>query len=125
LNSLFIPIPQNQKTTPFLFSGCRKKDAASSHTFFLCLLSDVAPDDLADVPEVRSLPGRIEAILLFVILKMRSLGAAVHAHDIPAPAVLLLQQAGAAAKGAVLQGEHFMDIHLVFSHRRGRGAPED
>ena len=57
------------------------------------------------------LPGGIGAVFRLPVLKMGGLSAAVNTHDIPALAVLFLQQSCSAAERAVLQGKLFVNVH--------------
>ena len=65
-------------------------------------LVGIGAHDLADVPEMGGLAGGFLTFLRRTVLEGRRLGAAVHAHHIPAPAVLLLEQSRAAAEGTIL-----------------------
>ena len=68
-----------------------------------CLFADIAPNDFADVPEMCGLLSGLCALLSITEFHSGGLCAAVHAHHIPAPVVLFLQQAGPSAKRAILQ----------------------
>ena len=76
-------------------------------------VSHATAHDFSEVPHLRRRTGSGRPVFRFFVLKTCRLGTAVQTHGIPAPAVLLFQQARATALRAVLQRKLLVNVFHI------------